>query len=112
MTEQEFHSQRKAFAIFDDKLNWSPDNLCSHREWLVDSDLFDEAQFEDLVRGYIDETGIYFYQGTNFETNEYVEDIAKSWMNSINTTSPVYCGVVKGNIGERWKPIKKIREGK
>ena len=31
MTEQKFHNQRKAFAIFDDKLNWCPDGL-SHKE--------------------------------------------------------------------------------
>lgn len=109
MTEREFHSQRRAFAIFDDKLNWNPDNFYTHHEWLVGTGLFSEAQFEDLVRGYTDDTGIYFYQGSNFETNEYVEDIAKSWMNSIDINKPVYCGVVRGKVGDRWLPIKKIR---
>ena len=109
MTEREFHSQRRAFAIFDDKLNWNPDNFYTHHEWLVGTGLFSEAQFEDLVRGYTDDTGIYFYQGSNFETNEYVEDIAKSWMNSIDTSKPVYCGVTKGKVGDRWLPIKQIR---
>lgn len=106
MTEQEFHNQRKAFAIFDDKLNWCPTGL-SHHEWLVDSGLFQESQFTDIVRGYVDETGIYFYSG-DFETNEYVEDMAKSWYSAIDTTKPVYCGVHKGQIGDRWKPIKQI----
>ena len=106
MTEQEFHNQRKAFAIFDDKLNWCPLGL-SHHEWLVDGGLFQEAVFNDIVRGYVVETGIYFYQG-DFQTNQYVEDIAKSWYRTIDTTKPVYCGVQKGEIGERWKPIKQI----
>lgn len=107
MTEQEFHNQRRAFAIFDDKLNWCPKGL-SHKEWLVGGNLFDEAQFSELVRGFVDETGVYFYSG-DFETNEYVEDVAKSWMNSIDKDLPVYCGVYKSRIGERWKPKKKIR---
>ena len=106
MTEQEFHNQRKAFAIFDDKLNWCPYGL-SHYEWLVDSGLFQESVFNTLVRGYVDETGIYFYQG-DFKTNAYVEDVAKSWYTSIDSNKPVYCGVYKGDIGERWKPIKQI----
>lgn len=109
MTEREFHSQRRAFAIFDDKLNWNPHNFYTHHEWLVDTGLFSEAQFEDLVRGYTDDTGIYFYQGSNFETSKYVEDVAKSWMNSIDTNKPVYCGVVRGKVGDRWLPIKKIK---
>lgn len=107
MTEKEFHNHRDAFAIFDDKLNWCPKGL-SHYEWLVDSDMFQEIQFNEIVRGYTDETGIYFYQG-DFETNDYVEVIARSWMNSIDKEKPVYCGVVKGEVGERWKPIKQIR---
>lgn len=107
MTEKEFHNQRLAFAIFDDKINWCPTGL-SHYEWLVDSRLFQEIQFNKLVRGYMDKTGIYFYSG-DFKTNEYVENTAKYWMDSIDTKLPVYCGVVKGNVGERWKPIKRIR---
>lgn len=43
MTEREFHSQRRAFAIFDDKLNWNPDNFYTHHEWLVGTGLFSEA---------------------------------------------------------------------
>lgn len=106
MTEQEFHNQRKAFAIFDDKLNWCPHGL-SHYQWLVEGRLFCETVFNELVRGYTDDTGIYFYSG-DFETNEYVEKTAKSWYSSIDTNKPVYCGVNKGIVGERWTPIKRI----
>lgn len=108
MTEQEFHNQRKAFAIFDGKLNWCPKGL-SHKEWLVDTGLISQYIFDtELIRGYVDETGIYFYQG-DFTTNEYVETVAKSWLCEFDSTLPVYCGVVKGQVGERWKPIKQIR---
>lgn len=106
---REFHNSRKIFAIFDDKLNWCEKTGLSHHEWLVGGNIFCEEVFNDLVRGFEDEEGIYFYSG-EFETNEYVEDMAKSWMNSISTEKPVYCGMIKGKVGEKWKPIKTIRE--
>ena len=109
MTEQEFHNQRVAFAIFDDKLHTCYDGL-SHYDWLVKSGLFSESQFNDIIRGFMDSTGIYFYQG-DFETNEYVEDMALSWYSTLHPTLPVYCGMIKGNVGERWKPIKCVKEG-
>lgn len=107
MTEKEFHTVRKAFAYYDGKLNWCPSGL-SHYEWLVDGGILQEAQFDDIVRGYTYNGAIYFYSG-DFETNEYVEDIAKMLCNSIDMTSPVYCGLVKGKIGDQWEPIKRIR---
>lgn len=48
----------------------------------------------------MDSTGIYFYQG-DFETNEYVEDMALSWYSTLHPTLPVYCGMIKGNVGNR-----------
>lgn len=107
MTEQEFHNQRIAFAIYNDKLNYCPKGL-SHYDWLVKGNIVDEFVFNGLVRGYMDETGIYFYSG-DFETNDYVENMAKAWCNSLDSSKPVYCGVIRGEVGERWKPIKQIR---
>lgn len=109
MTEQEFHNQRVAFAIFDDKLHTCYDGL-SHYDWLVKGGLISEGQFNDIVRGFMDSTGIYFYQG-GFETNEYVEDMALSWYSTLHSTLPVYCGMIKGAVGERWKPVKCVKEG-
>lgn len=106
--EAQFHNSRRIFAIFDGKLNWCPDSGLSHHEWLVDRSIVCDMVFQDLVRGYEDDEGIYFYTG-DFETSEYVEDVAKSWMNSISETKPVYCGLEKGKVGDKWKPIKAIR---
>lgn len=109
MTEKEFHSQRKAFAIVDMKLQWCEEAL-SHHEWLVKGGIISEEEFNDTIRGYVDKTGIYFYIG-DFETSTMVEIIARAWMNHIdvNPSKPVYCGLIKGEVGERWKPIKRIR---
>ena len=108
MTEQEFHNQRDAFAIFDDRLNWCPKGL-SHYDWLVKGGLISEYIFNtELIRGYVDNTGIYFYQG-DFTTNDYVETVAKSWLSMFDSDLPAYCGVIKGEVGERWKPMVKIR---
>lgn len=108
MTEQEFHNQRKAFAIIDGKLTWCPKGL-SHKEWLVDTGIISQYAFDnELVRGYMDDTGIYFYQG-DFKNNDYVEIVARSWLCKFDQTLPVYCGVIKGKVGERWRPVKRIR---
>lgn len=108
MTEQEFHNQRKAFAIIDGKLTWCPKGL-SHKEWLVDTGIMSQYVFDnELVRGYMDDTDIYFYQG-DFKTNDYVELVARSWLCKFDQTLPVYCGVIKGKVGERWRPVKRIR---
>lgn len=107
MTENEFHSQRLAFAIFNDGIHYCPMGQ-SHHEWLVDSHIMCEEDFNTIVRGYIDNTGLYFYQG-DFETNKVVEAVALEWCDRITQDKPVYCGAIKGKVGERWRPIKRIK---
>lgn len=103
MTEKEFHMQRIAFAIINNKVYTSSAGL-SHKEWLIGENLISENEFDDIIRGFIDETGIYFYQG-DFEQNEDVQKAARKYGPTLAPNSPIYCGMYKGKIGERWKPI-------
>lgn len=106
--EKEFHNNRRIFAYYDGKLNFCEEVGLSHHEWLVGGRLFCDFVFNDLVRGYVDSEGVYFYRG-DFQTDEYTENTAKSCLSYFDENLPVYCGVFKGEIGEKWKPIYQIR---
>ena len=56
MTEHEFHCQRMAFALFNDGIHFCPMGQ-SHHEWLVESHIMCEEDFNNIVRGYMDSTG-------------------------------------------------------
>ena len=81
--------QRRLFAWYDDKLNWCPLGL-NHHEWLVDSGLFHESQFIDLVLGYKTDIDIHFYSISE-NNEEYVEDIACMIHNSVDEALPYFC---------------------
>lgn len=104
---RDFHNSRTIFAYYDDKLNFCTEKGLSHYEWLVGRGLFSDVVFEELVRGYQDETGVYFYAG-EFETNSYVEDVAMSCVSCFDKGTPIYCGLIVGREGERWKPVKRL----
>lgn len=106
--EKEFHNNRRIFAYFNGGLIFCEETGLSHYEWLVGGGLFCDLVFNDLVRGYVDSEGVYFYRG-DFQTDEYTESIAKSCLGYFGDTLPVYCGLIKGEIGEKWKPVKQIR---
>lgn len=107
-SELRFHLSRRIFAYFDGKLNFCDKIGLSHHEWLVDGGLFCDFVFEEMVRGYVDDSGVYFYMG-DFNTDEYVEKVAKSCEGYFDKDLPIYCGLKKGKVGERWKPITRVR---
>lgn len=105
--EQLYHNNRTTFAIINDTLEYGPLGL-SHADWLIGQLGMSEEEFNMTVRGYFDNSCIYFYQG-DFETNDVVETTAIKYAEFINKELPVYCGCIKGEVGEKWKPIKQIR---
>lgn len=105
--EQAFHNSRTTFAIMNDTLMIGPVGL-SHADWLIGRLKLDNETFDKVVRGYYDESGIYFYQG-EFETNDEVEAAAIKYADRIDMNAPVFCGCHIGEVGERWKPIKQLR---
>lgn len=111
-SEKEFHNNREAFAYIPtngkNMITFCSTPGLSHREWLIDKLGYSEDEFNKIIRGFKDETGVYFYTG-NFETNDHVEDVAKSYKEFYAGVQRVFCGMLPGKIGERWTPIKEIK---
>lgn len=105
--EQIYHNSRTTFAIINDTIKIGPVGL-SHADWLIGRLLLTENEFNSIVRGYYTDTEIYFYQGA-FETNKLVESTARKFADRINRNASVFCGCIKGEVGEKWKPIKQLR---
>lgn len=110
--EISFHKDIIAFVVYNNEIKYLKDSMLSYEAW-CDTLGIDKVSFNKLIRGYIMNNEIIYYQG-DFEYNEEVintcvdtyETIAKD-NNLVNYS--VYCGVVKGKVGEIWKPILKVK---
>lgn len=107
-SELKFRLSRKIFAYFDGALTFCDKIGLSHHDWLVGGGLFCDFVFNELVRGYVDSEGVYFYMG-DYQTNKYVEKIAESCKGYFDEELPIYCGLEKGKVGEKWRPFKRLR---
>lgn len=112
MSEVNFHKSRIAFAIINDKLIYLKNSELSHIDWLVPT-IVKPEEFKYIIRGYVKDNNIIFYIG-DFCTNKEVElkslqyaPLIKEDL-SINNSIELYCGVVKGKIGEVWRPYKLV----
>ena len=110
LKEQEFHLKRKMFAYFpnENKMTISPQTTLGHKEWICDTLGYSKEEFNNMVRGFEDDEGVYFYIG-EFETNNKVENTAYEYKLDY-PQKRVYCGMTPGEIGEKWKPIKEINK--
>lgn len=118
---RDFHRQRDMFAILRDedmdrlktnvRLKFaSSSDPRSHSEWLKE----DFGIRDPILRGYVDKTGIYYYSGDDFSATKddfkkilvYLKDIGA--MCDCSEDTPVYAGVIRGEIGKRWNPVQKI----
>ncbi len=112
MNDKEFYQSGIAFIIYQGHIFYLKNSFLSHEEWCsalgINKDLYMK-----LVRGYIKNNEIVFYQG-NFKYNEEVINICIdtykqiAFDNNLRDYS-VYCGVIKGKVGEKWKPILKVK---
>lgn len=113
MNEEEFH-RRRMFVVTDppEKLigvsvRWAdPNDERSHAEWF-ESKGWDWAK--ECVRGFVDETGVYFYRGPECEADDLtirtaVHSVPELKRHGVATGTPIYAGMHPGKIGERWEP--------
>lgn len=109
--ENDFHKSRIAFAIINKDLHIIQNDPRGHKEWLLEEFGLDEQNFEKIVRGYIKEDKIVFYKGSDFTCDSEVCDIAYSYFYKLLSYTNsrkvnIYAGVIRGEIGEEWKPQK------
>lgn len=76
---KDFHSSRRMFAIKDGQVYLADMNSTqSHAEWFYSMGWItkeDDTAMFNLIRGFVDNRGIFFYVGYNFSTTEEVEKI-------------------------------------
>ncbi|MBN2881546.1 hypothetical protein JXM83_05855 [Candidatus Woesearchaeota archaeon] len=104
---KQFHEKRRMFAIKDNKLYWGRKNTTnSHAQW------FDKKGWDikEILRGYIDDTGIYFYRGLNFTIKKTDIEIIKQFLNKMQTkltlknNTKIYGGMIKQKSESKWPP--------
>lgn len=109
----EFHSQRRMFAVLGGGLVMAKFGIPEgHDRWLRTLGV-SETEFPTLIRGYIHKDGIVFYRGHDFTTDQELENEVPDLIRKMRLmrTPPdlkllVCCGVIKGEIGEIWPPLK------
>lgn len=84
-----------------------PGDVRSHSQWFKERG-WDWA--EECVRGFVDDTGIYFYRGPNYDNDSSTIQAARELISEIRRTvalsagTPVFAGMYPGEIGTRWEP--------
>lgn len=105
--EKDFHKNRVAFMIVENKLLFLENSEMSHFTWAKTLGI-DEKHFEKLVRGFYKNNIATFYKG-NFvydaECIEVAKKFAKDVKSFVNASKlEVWCGHKIGKIGELWPP--------
>lgn len=105
---------RILFMIIDDKVTFLQDSTMDHREWYLSLGL-DPNNFNNVVRGFIDNGKAVFYKGENFNYDEIVIKAARKYgvdirkaLNQMNLE--ICCGVLIDGYNAKWEPIVKINE--
>lgn len=114
MAERYLHNKRIMFAIRDGINYYLKYSDLGHMEWFHELGWINELNrdyvINSVIRGYMDDTGIYFYRGYDFRIDDYdIEYFVKRLKNIRNALElgdelPVYAGVIPGIIGVRFKP--------
>ena len=75
MSIKEFHCVRRMFLIREGTVILGPPNSpMSHRDWFESIGLDGKKTIEECVRGFVDDRGLFFYTGKDFNTDEKVEN--------------------------------------
>lgn len=105
-----FHEQRRMWVL-GHTLQFAPEgDPRSHAEWLLQ----DYGVAEPMLRGYVDETGLYFYSTEDCRATEADRERIWPWLYEIgcyldlDIDTPIHMGTIKGEVGERWKPARTL----
>jgi hypothetical protein len=123
-----FHQNRTTFVLLFLKTGHPDLEACmvladdekrSHAEWFeaIKDELPGDTTpptIEEAIRGYWDETGIYFYQGPDFHGGPEVKKYAERYVRSVRDLAGkprdtrVFVGVRPGVPGEHWEPLEEL----
>jgi hypothetical protein len=109
--ERDWHRTRRMFVFHNNKLIIAGllDDR-GHREWFASEGW--AFAYEHDVRGFYDETGVYLYRGADYrcdaEVEQTVEYDGSLFEGIVAAGTPIYGGMVPGEMGVRWQPIKQL----
>jgi len=121
---KERHINRQMFAIIDDTLYFAKENTeLSHRLWFIEKGWITENEdklFGEVVRGYSNDKGVYFYKGYDFSVDIESECIMLKHLNelvdklNLDQKLHLYGGKIKQIMAAEWEfrkdygPIEKF----
>ena len=116
--EQTFHKKRLTFAIIDGQLKSISNDSRSHFEWLSKDYGITLENFDNIIRGYVLNDGIYLYKGFQFNEVDDSEIESKVLIEIVQQANiynkwqykeyKVHSGMIQGVVGEVWKPKKEL----
>ena len=109
-----YSSDRILFMIIDNQVKYYQGMDKDHKEWYLSLGL-DEANFNNIIRGFISDGKIVFYKGENFNYDDEVMTAAKGFAPSMritlnNLNLEVWCGVLIDGYNVKWEPIVRIND--
>jgi hypothetical protein len=108
--EEEFHVQRRMFVLGNTLQFARIGDPRSHAQWLRD----DYGIEKPMLRGFVDETGLYFYSTEDCRATKEDYRIIQPWLREIgeyldlSENTPIHMGMIPGEIGVRWQPEKTL----
>ena len=104
---ENFHKERIAFIILNNKILYLRHSKLSHLQW-ANSIGISETDFNSLTRGYILNNNVVFYKG-NFDFDKQVLDDAMKFAKTIKldcnlNNVKVYAGLIAGKPGTIYPP--------
>jgi hypothetical protein len=113
MPVEDFHKSRRMFCIHKGEvLVGSSGSPLSHHKWFNSLGLDVEKMINESVRGFVDDRGLFFYKGDDFNVDGETERAFLKHLTEIQgklnlpDETPVYGGVIKTN-DFRYPPKKK-----
>ena len=107
-------NNRILFLIFNGEIKFLSSNIMDHREWFRSLG-GNDADYANLIRGFIMNNMIIFVKGPNLSYDSQVIDVAKKCgpimkQQLQRPELKIACGVLPGENGDKWEPIMIINE--
>ncbi|MCX6789813.1 MAG: hypothetical protein NTZ42_04395 [Candidatus Gribaldobacteria bacterium] len=109
---ENFHKQRRMFAIKDGVLHIAPENApYSHAQWFTNEGWIkpgDDELMGSVIRGFVDNRGVFFYKDYDFSFNAKAQAEILSCLRELvdnlrlDLDLHLFAGLIKGGPGKKW----------